>query len=46
MKCSYANFQAVYQATLDLEIMHQDYETAKPVMVATMEDGASTSEFA
>ncbi len=45
MKCTYANFQAVYRASLDLEIIQQDNKTAKTVVVAAVEEGASTPEY-
>jgi len=31
MKCTYANFMAVYEATLDLEIIKQDNKATKPI---------------
>jgi hypothetical protein len=33
-KCTYTNFQAIYEAALDLEIIQQDKKAAKPVTVA------------
>jgi len=37
MKTTYNSFQAVYEATLDLEVIQQDYKSAKPVTIATVE---------
>jgi hypothetical protein len=41
MKCTYANFQAIYETSLDLEIIQQDNKAAKPVVVAAMEEVAT-----
>jgi hypothetical protein len=39
MKCTHANFQAIYEDTLDLEIIQHDNKATKTVMVVAVEVG-------
>ena len=41
MKPTNANFQAVYEAILDLDIIQQDNKAAKPAVVTTVEENKS-----
>jgi hypothetical protein len=38
MKCTYANFQAVFDEALDLEVIQQDNKAAKPSTVVAVEE--------
>jgi hypothetical protein len=46
MKLACAKFQAVYEATLDLEVIQQDNKIAKPMTVATVREASpATCEY-
>jgi hypothetical protein len=45
MKRTYTSFCAICKATLDVEVIQKDNKAAKLVLVAAMEEGASTPEF-